>query len=74
MNTVSKTTNEVDDLSDLELLASALQEAMAAHQAGVIVGPFLDEVTLQRAARRARRANMSRLLRTAVPVVTGDAA
>jgi hypothetical protein len=60
-----------DDLSDLELLASATREALDAHAAGVLVGPALDEVALERAARRARRQDVARLLRT---VVAGDAA
>jgi hypothetical protein len=60
-----------DALSDLELLGSALQEAMDAHRAGVIVGPALDEVALARAERRARRRDAARLLRSAV---SGDAA
>ncbi len=58
-------------LSDLELLASALEEAMEAYEAGVIVGPCLDVVALERAARHARRRDVARLLRVAV---TGDAA
>jgi hypothetical protein len=58
-------------LSDQELLASALEEAMDAYAAGVIVGPRLDVVALERAARRARRQDVARLLREAV---AGDAA
>jgi hypothetical protein len=54
------------DLSDLELLSSALQDAMDAHRAGLIVGPGVDEVALRRAERRARRADAARMLR-AVP-------
>ncbi|GAB3462532.1 hypothetical protein [Actinophytocola sediminis] len=54
------------DLSDLELLATATQDAMDAHQVGVIVGPALDTVALARAARRARRRDASRLLRANV--------
>jgi hypothetical protein len=38
---------------DLELLASALQDAIDAHEQGVIVGPRLDEVALARAWARA---------------------
>lgn len=53
-------------LSDLELLAVALQDAMDAHRAGVIVGPAVDEVALARAARRARRRDAARMLRTVV--------
>jgi hypothetical protein len=57
---------EAEPLSDLELLASALQEAMDAHEKGVIVGPMVDEVALARAARRARRRDTSRAMRTVV--------
>ncbi len=61
-------TNEVDSktLSDLDLLASALQEAMDAHRRGVIVGPAVDAVALARAARAARRRDVRRVLRTVV--------
>ena len=61
---------EADEMSDLELLASALQDAMDAYRAGVIVGPALDTVALARAERRARRQDAARLLRA----VAGDAA
>jgi hypothetical protein len=61
----------VEDISDLELLASATLEALEAREAGVLVGPALDEVALERAARRARRRDAARLVRT---VVAGDAA
>lgn len=54
------------NLSDLELLASAAQDAMDAHQQGVIVGPAVDEVALRRAARRAIARDTAQLLRTAV--------
>lgn len=47
---------------DLELLASAHQEAVEAHRAGLIVGPAVDEVALRRAARRAWRADAARRL------------
>lgn len=62
---------EADEMSDLELLASALEDAMDAYRAGVIVGPPLDVVALGRAARRARHQDVARLLRTVAP---GDAA
>lgn len=62
---------EADKMSDLELLASALEEAMDAYVAGVIVGPCLDVVAYERAERRARRQDAARLLRTAM---AGDAA
>lgn len=55
------------ELSDLDLLSQALQEAMDAHATGVIGGPALDEVQLKRATRRARRADAARLLNTQVP-------
>ncbi|MGH3876503.1 MAG: hypothetical protein ACRDSK_05630 [Actinophytocola sp.] len=55
-----------DGLSDLDLLASALQDAMDAHRQGVVVGPAVDEVALARAARRARRRDAARALRTVV--------
>ena len=66
MDTHGETTDWEDDLSDLELLASALQDAMDAHRHGVIVGPAVDEVALARAARRARRRDLARALRTVV--------
>lgn len=62
---------EADEMSDLELLGSALQEAMDAHQRGVIIGPGVDDVALARAVRRAVRQDTMRVLRTAV---AGDAA
>lgn len=54
----------VHDLSDLALLSSALQDAMDAHAQGVLIGPGVDEVALRRAARRARRRDAVRMLRT----------
>jgi hypothetical protein len=57
---------ESEDLSELQLLAAALQDAMDAHRQGVIVGPAVDEMTLARAARRARRRDTARALRTTV--------
>jgi hypothetical protein len=54
------------ELSDLELLSQALQEALDAYASGVIGGPGLDEMGLRRAERRARRADMARLLKTRV--------
>jgi len=62
---------EANEMSDLELLASALEEALDAYQAGVIVGPALDPVAFERAERRARRQDVVQVLRTAV---VGDAA
>lgn len=48
--------------SALELLSSALQDAMDAHRTGLIVGPNVDEVAFRRAQRRALRADVARLL------------
>jgi hypothetical protein len=62
---------DTDDMSDLELLASALEEAMDAYTAGVVIGPRLDVVAYERAERRARRRDAARVLRTAM---AGDAA
>ena len=62
---------EAGELSDLELLAAALEDAMDAYGAGVIIGPRLDAVAYQRAVRRARRQDAARVLRTAG---AGDAA
>lgn len=62
----------MDGMSDLELLASATREALAAQAAGVLAGPPLDEVALGRAARLARRRDLARMLRTTV--IAGDAA
>jgi hypothetical protein len=59
------------EMSDLELLASALEDAMDAYGAGVLIGPRLDAVAYERAVRRARHQDVTRLLRTAV---AGDAA
>ncbi|KAA5829565.1 hypothetical protein F1721_24940 [Saccharopolyspora hirsuta] len=55
------------ELSDLELLSQALQEAQDAHARGLIGGPGLDELQLERAARRARKADTKRLLNTRIP-------
>lgn len=66
MRTMSEQVSE-SELSDLELLSQALQEATDAHAAGVIAGPGLDEVALRRSERRARNQDVNRLLRTQVP-------
>lgn len=55
-----------DDLTDLELLATALHDALTARHAGQLGGPGVDEAALQRAARRARRQAATVLLRTQV--------
>lgn len=44
---------EADEMSDLELLWSAHDDAIDAYQAGVLIGPALDEVALARAWARA---------------------
>ncbi len=62
---------EADSMSDLEVLGSALEDAMEAYQSGVIVGPALDTAAFKRAARRARHRDVARLLRSSV---VGDAA
>ncbi|MER7011511.1 hypothetical protein ABT324_08800 [Saccharopolyspora sp. NPDC000359] len=71
MENLNELTSELvmaSELSDLELLSQALQEALDAHSEGLIAGPGLDELQLERAARRARRADTKRLLSTRVPV------
>lgn len=54
----------VDGLSDVELLLSALAEAVDAKEAGVLMAPFgvdgVDEVALRRAERAARRSDAAR--------------
>lgn len=62
---------DTDDLSDLELLSLALEDAMDAHRAGVLIGPPLDTVAMARAERRARRSDAVRVLRT---IRTGEVA
>lgn len=52
-----------EELTDLDLLATALRDAMDARARGVVIGP-VDEVALVRAARRARRQDGRRLLRS----------
>lgn len=52
------------ELSDLELLSVALQDAMDAHRGGQLAAAGgLDEVALRRSERRARNADSQRLLR-----------
>lgn len=60
------------ELSDAELLGLAAEDAVEAHRAGLVAGPALDEVALQRARRRARRSVVAAALRT-VPVGGGVA-
>jgi hypothetical protein len=62
---------EAVEMSDLELLASALEDAMDARREGVLIGPALDMAAYRRAVRRALRQDMAQTLRMA-PV--GDAA
>lgn len=45
------------DLNDLELLSTALADALDAQSRGLVIGPPVDEVTLRRAERSARRAD-----------------
>lgn len=66
MRTTSEQVNE-SELSNKQLLAQALQEAMDAYANGELGGPGLDEVQLKRAARRARRADANHLLNTQIP-------
>jgi hypothetical protein len=54
------------DMSDLELLATAVHEALTARHEGLLGGPGVDEAALARAARRARRRDASALLRAQV--------
>jgi hypothetical protein len=58
--------DRVDGLSDMELLSSALQDALAAYASGVLIGPGLDEVGLRRAAWLAWASDANRL-RRAIP-------
>jgi hypothetical protein len=57
--------------SDLDLLVCAAREALDAHASGVLLGPALDVVAFERAARLAWRRDAARMLG---PVVAGDAA
>ena len=42
-----------EQLTDLELLSTALREAMEAQQNGMVIGPAVNELSLRRAERRA---------------------
>jgi hypothetical protein len=53
-----------EKMSDTELLAAALQDAMDAHRRGLIIGPAVDSVALARAERRALHQDTQRVLRT----------
>ena len=53
-------------LTDLDLLADALAEALAARESGQILGPEVDELTLRRAEHRARQSDGSRVRNTVV--------
>lgn len=55
------------ELSDLELLSQALQDAMDAQERGALAGPGVDEVALRRAERRARRQDAAALLSARIP-------
>ncbi|NKE59700.1 hypothetical protein FXN61_23970 [Lentzea sp. PSKA42] len=54
--------DDCQQLNDLELLSTALQDALAAQASGEVIGPEVDELTLRRAERRARRADARRSL------------
>jgi hypothetical protein len=54
--------DDSEQLSDLALLSNALTEALAAQESGEVIGPEIDELTLRRAERRARRADGRRAL------------
>lgn len=54
------------ELTDAELLALAAEDAMEAQRGGRLAGPELDEVALRRSERRARAADVARVLRTHV--------
>lgn len=62
---------KLDEMSDMDLLVVAFQDAMDAHESGLIIGT-MDDTAFSRAARRARRQDAARVLRTSVPA--GDAA
>lgn len=53
-------------LNDLELLSTALQDALAAQASREVIGPEVDELTLRRAERRARRRDVRRSLEVQV--------
>lgn len=57
---------DVSTMGDLELLSVALQEALQAQENGEVIGPKVDEVTLRRAERCARRADGRREQNTVV--------
>ncbi|ONI72706.1 hypothetical protein ALI144C_42590 [Actinosynnema sp. ALI-1.44] len=51
------------DMGDAALLENALQAAVDAHAAGLLIAPFgVDETALKRARRRALRSDLRRLL------------
>lgn len=52
--------------SDLDLLSTALREALEAQENGAVIGPQVDELSLRRAERRARRADGRREQKTVV--------
>ncbi|ATE53638.1 hypothetical protein [Actinosynnema pretiosum] len=53
-----------ESISALELLSSALQDALTAQQQGLVIGPPVDEITLRRAERRARLSDAERVQET----------
>lgn len=69
LHLVDEIVGDVADASamgDLELLSAALQEALQAQENGEVIGPDVDEVTLRRAERRARRSDGRRKQNTVV--------
>lgn len=62
------------ELTNLELLAVALQDAMDARSSGLIIGPAVDRAALRRANRRAIRADIYALLGKSGAQCAGGAA
>lgn len=54
--------DDCEQLTDLELLSASLQDALTAQVNGEVIGPAVDELTLFRAERRARRGDSRRAL------------
>lgn len=65
---------DFDELTNLELLAVALQDAMDARNAGLIIGPAVDRARLERANRRAIHADICAVLGKNWVQYTGGAA
>ncbi|MEV0698621.1 hypothetical protein AB0I53_11990 [Saccharopolyspora sp. NPDC050389] len=60
---IRNTTVPESEMSDMELLSLALEEALDAHGRGVIIGPAPSWAELERSMRRARKADTSRQLK-----------